>query len=125
MATFLSWLNQNQWLNLVFLTLAVCSIIISIVLYRRNQKEKIPVYHMRHFSLLRKQIQSIKKLKILYEEKELDKLTLTRVALWNNGRDTINHSDLAPSDPLRIQMNEDCFITQANYLSIIQEAVPM
>jgi hypothetical protein len=37
----------------------------------------------------------------------VDNLALSKVAIWNRGKDTINAEDVAPIDPLRITIGEE------------------
>lgn len=114
MEKFLVVLDGNPWLNIVFLILAIISILISFILYFRSKKEKIPLYNIKHFNLVRGRLKELKSVKISYRGEDVEDLTLTRLAFWNKGRDTIEHRDIAPADPLRITVPEDCRILEVN-----------
>lgn len=110
---FLEWLNRNQWLNVGFLVLGLLSIIISVLLYLRSRKEKIPVYNVRSIALVRDSCHALPEVRILYRDTELKDLTLTRLAFWNRGRDTIDQVDIAPLDPVRLEVPEGARILHA------------
>jgi len=114
METLLDYLNGNPWLNLAFLILAILSIGISLYLYFASQKEKKPRYNIRHFNLVRDSLKKLKNIKITYGNNELKNLTLTRFSLWNHGRDTIDESDVANKDRLRIEVPKGEEILEAN-----------
>ena len=92
------------WLNLMFLVLAVLSIVISIVIFIASKKEKRPYFHVRTFRLIQDSLNTIEAVEILYKGQRVQNLSLAKVALWNKGRDTINSQDVAPKDPLRISV---------------------
>ncbi|HRK00443.1 MAG TPA: hypothetical protein PL089_12595 [Ignavibacteria bacterium] len=50
------------------------------------------------------------KLKMIYENHEVDKLTVSHIAIWNGGRKTIRKSDIDNEDPPRIEFINDCRI---------------
>ncbi len=103
-------MNMPEWttaLNVVFLVLAVGSILVSVILYRKTKKERKPVYNIKTFSLLNEKAARLKGLAILYKGGPVKNFTLTKVGLWNKGRETINWSDVAPQDKIRIEIAEE------------------
>ncbi len=113
MQTLIDFLSANPWLNLLFLILAVGSIIISLILYLKSRKEKILVYVTKSFNLIHNSVAKVPGLSIKYEGNTLDTLTLTKIAFWNNGKGTINSNDIAPTDNLVVFPNEDILILEA------------
>jgi hypothetical protein len=93
--------------NIVFLFLTVTSIIMSIVFYIRSRREKILVYTTNSFNLIHNAIVRIPGLSVKYENNNIENLTLTKIAFWNKGKDTINDNDIAPTDKLSIFPKED------------------
>jgi hypothetical protein len=108
-----SFLNANPWLNLIFLILAIVSIIVSVTLYFRSRKEKILVYMTKSFNLIHNSVVRIPGLSVKYEDNNIDNLTLTKIAFWNKGKGTINNVDIAPTDKLSIFPAEDVKILSA------------
>src|SRR5258706_5309667 len=102
MQRFVEWLNRNPWLNLAFLALAFTSIITSIVLYLKSKKEKRPFFQCRTFRLVEDSLAKMEAVEILYKGQPVQNLSLTKVAVWNGGTETINSSDIAPTDVLRL-----------------------
>lgn len=114
MEGLITYLNGNPWLNLVFLALAILSILISFVFYSRSKKEKVPLYNIKHFNLVRGHLKELKSVKISYGGEDVEDLTLTRLAFWNKGRDTIEQRDIAQADPVRITVPEGYRILEVN-----------
>ena len=116
------WLNKNPWLNLLFLVLAILSIALSIFLYIRSKKEKRPYFSIRTFQLIEDKLNKIEAVEILYRGQRVDNLALSKIALWNKGKDTINNHDIAPKDPLRLVVRPECKILGAEIIYTRTEA---
>jgi len=114
MEQLLSFLNQNQWLNLIFLVLALISILISLFLFFLSKKEKSPLFNVKHLNLVKGHIRKLDRVKITYNNEEVKDLTLTRVSFWNQGKETIDKSDIAQADPLRVQLPEGSILLEAS-----------
>lgn len=108
------WLNNNQWLNLIFLLLAILSIVVSYLLYLKSKKTKKPTYLIKSFNLVKDQISKIEQVKILYEEEIIKNLTVTKISFWNKGKETINRIDIAPKDKIRVDITKGHRILNAN-----------
>lgn len=104
---FFKWLNDNQWLNMVFLILAILSILLSIYLFFKSKKSKIPIYTSTGTNLIRDNIQQIDGLDVFYKTRKVENLTITNIIVWNAGNDTISSSDIAKNSPLKIISNDD------------------
>lgn len=122
MTRIAQWLNQNLWLNLAFLILALLSILVSIALYIMSKKEKSPWYTIRTFQLVEDKISKIEAIEIFYRSQKVDNLSLSKVALWNRGKGPINSEDVAPKDPIRIEIRPECKLLAAEILYKKKEA---
>jgi hypothetical protein len=122
MNELIEWLNDNPWLNLVFLFLAIASIIVSFLLYFKSKKIKKPTYLIKSFNLIKRKATKIKQVKLYYDKEVINNLTVTKVSIWNKGNQTINNSDVAPKDPLRIEISNDFNFLSANIAYVKKEA---
>jgi hypothetical protein len=116
MEEYLKWLEDNQWLNLIFLILALIGVIVSIFLYRKSNKRKRPVFAIRSINVISEDIKRIGGVEINYKSDIIDNLTVTKVAFWNSGNDTINDIDQAPTDKLRIELDNQYTILESELL---------
>lgn len=98
------WLNQNPWLNLVFLGLGIAGIVTSVFLYIKSKREKRPCFNKQSYVLVQDRLSKIDAIQILYRGQSIRNLTLTKLAIWNGGRDPIDRQDVAPTDPIRIEI---------------------
>ncbi|MCH7826483.1 MAG: hypothetical protein IIC75_00690 [Bacteroidetes bacterium] len=109
----LNWFNENEWLNLIFFILAIISIIFSILFYLKNKKRKIPTYLIKSFNLIRNNLSTIEEVKIFFSDKEVQNLTVSKIAIWNRGNDVINKSDVAPMNPISLKVDKHFEILNA------------
>jgi len=106
MNSILDFLNDNRWLNLIFLVLALGSILVSVYLFLKSRKRKIPTYLMKTFNLFKDKVATIEKVKITYSDNPIENLSITKVSIWNRGNDVINFSDVAPKNPIMIKASD-------------------
>lgn len=118
----MQWLNENQWLNLIFLVLAILSIVVSIYLYFKSKRRKIPIYLIKTFNLIKDRVNNIPEVKIIYKENPIQNLSITKIAFWNKGNEVINKTDIASRDPIRIVVDEEYEILNANIIFNKNEA---
>ena len=104
-------------LSLISLIVGVLSLIIAIILYYKGKKIKSPVYLSRTTRLINRSFDQIDKLEIKYDDVKLSALTITKLAFWNKGRETIQSDDLTPKDQLRIEINNEYKILSCDILA--------
>lgn len=91
-----SFLDGSSIFNLTTLILAIIGILLTIYFAAKSRRKKEPKYLMRTISLISSNIKKIKFLNILYKKLEIENLSVTKLAFWNNGKETIRSSDVAP-----------------------------
>lgn len=114
MDNFLDSLNNNPWLNLVFLILAMLGIVLSLYLFIRGRKNKVPTYLIKTFNLIKNRVTDISEVEIKYSGNKIENLSLTKCAIWNRGDDVIDVSDVASKSPIRLEIDEDYEFLHAN-----------
>ena len=85
----------------------IFGVIISRYFYLKGQKKRIPTYMVRTINLIRGNIQKIGVVDILYSKEKIDNLSVSKIALWNDGKETINSTDIAQKEPIRLVINEN------------------
>lgn len=94
----------SPWLNLLFLVVGLVSFVASIYFYIASRKDKLPVYVVKVFRLIKNNVGAIENLALRYQDKPIRSLSVGKVALWNRGRETINRVDIANADRLRVAL---------------------
>lgn len=84
-------------IGLISLSLAVTFFILA-----RRARLKRPTWAVRSNNLVRGFASRLPDLEILFRNKKVDTVTVTRIAFWNRGLATIDRNDIAAADPLRI-----------------------
>jgi len=92
--------------------------VLAILLFFKGKKIRKPTYYIKSHNLVRDFTSKLDKLQMFYGGTNVKNLTASKVAFWNDGGETINKSDIADTDPLRIEAVGTCEILDA---SVIKE----
>lgn len=113
---FRVFFDSSPYLNAISFLLAIAGIFFSVFFYKKSKKEKKPIYMLRTVNLIRENIQKIDRINILYDGKTVNNLSITKIALWNGGKSTIDNKDVAKKDPLRLAIKNDCNFLDAEII---------
>ncbi len=107
---------QNPWLA-IFLTLffgvfGLYGLYVTI----KGVKRKEPRYFFRSNNLVSGNARNLSPLKIMYKEKQINNVTVSKVCFWNNGNETCRREDIASVDPLCVSMLNKSEILQASII---------
>ena len=108
----------NPWFTLLSFLIAIVGVITAVFYYYQGKKVKSPCYAIRSFNIVRDLVSKIKALEMLYSGKPIKNLTITKIAFWNAGRDTINSKDIPTTEPLIVRIREGCKILDAKIHSM-------
>jgi hypothetical protein len=92
-------------------------VISSYVFYKRSIRYKVPSWAIRSNNLVRGHSSTLSDLRIIYGDKVVDNLTVSKVLIWNDGRETIDRNDLCTVNPLRIKAEEGVAILDVAVLA--------
>lgn len=67
-------------------------------------------------NLVRENVQKIDTVNILYAGNKVNNLSITKIAFWNDGKETINNSDVAQNNPIRLIIDKDCIFLDAEII---------
>ncbi|MCB1789556.1 MAG: hypothetical protein KDJ24_04610 [Gammaproteobacteria bacterium] len=110
---YLSFLSQSPWINLVSVAIGIFGIVLSTYFFLRSKSYIYPRFQKAGAALVASGIKNIDGLRILYRDRELTTLSLATVSFWNQGRRVLNSADMAPTEPLRIELPPGTTILQA------------
>lgn len=102
MSSVLNWFDNSPWLNIISLLIGVLGIFLAYYFYHKAKKDKAPVFSRQTFYIIRPNLATRRNIEVRYKDKKVEKLTLTRLAFWNNGKEPIRREDISSSDPLKI-----------------------
>jgi hypothetical protein len=106
----------NPWLTIILALTTVLGFVLMIVFYMKGKRERKPYYDIISFNLVQGLVNRVDSLEMFYSGELIENLTVTRVALWNGGRETINDRDIVSIDPPRARAKEGCKILSAQVL---------
>lgn len=115
-------LATNPWLAIISTFIGILSLILGIIFFIKSKKTKNPKVQIRSINLLRDSVEKFNGLQILYNGNKIPNVTVTKIALWNDGKDTINNSDIASADPLLIKCKDDYLILEAKIIYTKKES---
>jgi hypothetical protein len=110
------FLSDSYTLTIISIILAIISIGIAFYFYFRSQKMKLPAYALRSVNLIQNLVGKFEKIEMYYSGDRIENLTASKVAFWNEGKDTINYSDVAPANPIEIFVQEGLKILDAKII---------
>jgi hypothetical protein len=84
------------------LTILAIGILVALSLYLLSRKEKEPVFSISTPDLVAQTVPGEEKLKIIWENKEIQNAASVKVAIWNDGSQFIDKNDFASTEPMRI-----------------------
>ena len=97
---------QHPYFQLTVAVLAPLSILVSYLLYRRSLRLRLPRYAVSARTLVSSSKATIPDLTFAYRGQAQPRVSVARVGIWNDGRETIRRFDLIAGDPLRIEVPE-------------------
>jgi hypothetical protein len=95
-------LANNPLISIGSLALGMLGVLLAIVFYIRAQKNKTPCFDYSNNTLIEGLHKALDGLEVRYKGVSQERITITKVVFWNDGRETIDRQDLVQKDPLRI-----------------------
>jgi hypothetical protein len=103
------------------LIVGIIGIMIGFLSFLKSRRQRKLAYLVKTTRITEKQ-EKIPKFKIMYENKNIEAFSLSRVALFNDGNEVIDSSIMSKKDPLRIIISESFQILDMNLFYIKNEA---
>lgn len=116
---FLDQFSQSDYLNW---GVTIISIFLTVFFYFKSRRKRVPFYSCRSTRLIQRDVNQINCLEVFYDKRKLTALTITKLAFWNNGRDTISKTDIAEKDRVRVQIKEAYEILSCEVIAQTKEA---
>jgi hypothetical protein len=103
----------NPWFQILSLLTGILGIGIAVITYLVSRKYKRLWYAVRSFTLVRRERATLPGLQVFFDRKLVEALTISKLVLWNSGKDTVRSSDFAEKDPLRFRAKKPLEILEA------------
>lgn len=102
--------------NILTFILAIIGLITSIYYFRKSKKTFLITYTVRTIQLIKDGIEKLKTLAITYNGEQIPNLTISKIALWNNGTEYIDKSIIASKNPIKVKIDNNYDILDAEIL---------
>ncbi len=109
----------------VAILIGLAGIAISLYFYRKSRRVKQLCYTVTTANLIQDYSAKLSGLKIEYKGKNPANISVSKIAIWNDGTETIDHTDVAEAEPLRIVCDSEVldwsvisFTTPANQFGL-------
>lgn len=108
---------QNSWIIFITTTFTIIGIPLSIYLYFKSKKEKSLKFEIKSNNIFKNFESIIENIKVTCEDKNISTLTITKILIWCDGKETIYNTDIATQMPLIIKSKEGKEILEAKIVS--------
>jgi hypothetical protein len=95
---------------------------VSYYFYRRGLRIKRLAYDIWSVTIISNRVASLPDLDIQYQGLRVENLSVSRLALWNDGTTAILNSDIPRTDPLRVDITQGKIIRQASIITTTERA---
>ncbi|MDC8772088.1 hypothetical protein [Roseateles albus] len=118
-------LASNPWVTLGGFIIGALGLVLAIVFYAKSKKDRLPFYEVSTSTLIDGVDKALDGLQLYYKEQLQSRITVTKIVLWNDGRETIDKNDLAELDPVRVSCSSgtDILDIQVTQISSVANAV--
>ena len=93
---------SSPYFALAGFAVGLVGLILAIVFYLLGRKEKKPMFQVATTTLVEGVTQKLGGLSILFNNCPQERIAVSKVAFWNNGKETITSADIADADPIRL-----------------------
>jgi len=114
-----------NWKSIIEISLNIASItglVLSIIFFIKSKKTKAPYYEIKDFNIISDKIdKKIKDIEILYKGKRINSVTVSKIAIWNAGNETIHEKDIPDTNKFKIIIENPHEIYEYEILSKTDE----
>jgi hypothetical protein len=122
----MTWQNVKDFFSNPIVTFVLgifVSIITDTIFFRKGKNERKPKYYIKSNNLVSDFSNKLDNLRLFYIDKSIKNLTISKIAFWNEGKQTIENDDIVERDPLRIESLGDFEILDVKILKQSNELV--
>lgn len=113
---FISTVIDWAWVNILWLIGLIVAFAIPYLLYVISKNDMKPCMSLRSNTLISGLDNKYEKLELRYSDEPVKNFTITVIKFWNEGKQTINKTDVAEKDPIRIEVADNYRILDSKLL---------
>lgn len=107
---------QNPWISFILAIFSIISFMLEIFPKFLNKKRKSLNIEIKSNNIFTNFESIIENVKVTCENKNISTLTITKILMWCNGKETIYDTDITKKMPLLIKTREDVDILEAKVI---------
>jgi len=108
--------------DLVAVAGIVIGALIATFFYYKSRKSKKPRFEIKSYNIIRDFEAQTVPLEIRFSGVEVENVTVSKIAFWNAGDETMKGSEVASTDPVTVHLTSGCKILDAKVLAIKNKA---
>lgn len=121
--TTINSLASDPWITLGGFFIGLLGLVLAVVFYVKAKKDRVPIYELSSSTLIDGVDKTLEGLQLHYRGQPQSRITVTKIAFWNEGRETIDKGDLVGADPVRIDCPPDVAILDAQIIQLSSSSV--
>lgn len=95
-------LAHNPIIAIGGFALGVIGIVLAVIFYARSKRDRVPCFEVNSNTIIEGLHKALDGLQLHYKGTPQERITVTKLAFWNAGRETIDKRDLVETDPIGI-----------------------
>lgn len=115
-------LMQNPVVSGLLSLITILGFFITFYEFIKGRKHKEISYEINSQELIKNNISTVPKLKVMFDNQKIESLTATKIILWNSGDDVIWKEDIVNSKPLVFSALNTAKILDANIIKQNEES---
>lgn len=113
----------DPWVGFIGTLFGVLGIIASVVFYFRTRRYQQPAYYKSSIRWYDGANVPHKDIKLTFRGKTIPRFTITHLAFWNAGNQTIRERDFAPASPLGLEIPEGVEVFDVRITAVTAEEI--
>ena len=113
---FIDFFRGTPLMNFISYLIGFLGIVSSIYFYIKSIKKRVPIYAIRTINFVNIKKENINDLVIIFKGEEVQNFSISKIAFWNQGKETINQTDVAKKNPIKLTLNNEYHFLDAQIL---------
>ena len=115
-------LVQNPWFQFSGFAVGVIGVVIALVTWLLSRRYKRLYFLVRSFNLVDKSRSTVPSLSVQFGGRTVAALTISKIAIWNSGKEAIRDVDIPSREKLRITPKEGVEILESSIIQVSSES---
>ncbi len=102
MESIANFFNQNPYMSFISFLVGITGVILTIVTFWIGKKFKRITYTKKTNTIVSLNNVGVDSLRLFYKDEKISDVSITRIAVWNSGKETIEKENIVPRRPLKV-----------------------